>query len=432
MKIVHIIPGTGGAFYCENCVKDGSLVKALRQLGNQVTMIPMYLPLTDDEPDISGNTPIFFGAVNVYLQEKYPFLLHAPHWLNQLLDSPALLKFAASKAGSTRASGLEEMTLSMLRGEAGNQQTQLEQLVTWLKDEVQPDVVYLANAFLLGLARRIKQELHVPVVCALQDEDTWIQTMQENYVPLVWATLAERAQDVDAFVPVSQYYANIIANPLRIPPEKLQVVPIGINLEGYEPAPLTFDPPVIGFLSRMSESLGLGTLVEAFIKLKQDERLQSLKLHITGGHTADDQPFLDQIKTRLAAEQFLGDVKFFSDFDKNHRVEFLQSLTVMSVPMKCGEAFGIFQIEALAAGVPVVQPKIGAFPEIIEATGGGLIYEPNTVDALTEALASLLLNPPLTRTLGQKGLQAVTERFTNEYMAKQLLAVYENVVDKNL
>lgn len=431
MKIVHIIPGTGGSFYCENCVRDGGLVKALREMGHDVVMVPMYLPLVTDEPGLTGDTPIFFGAVNVYLKQKFPFLKKLPNWLLHFFDSKSMLKLAASQAGSTRAYGLEEMTISMLKGEHGNQQEELEQLVTWLEQSGKPDVVYLANALLIGLARKIKERLKVPVVCALQDEDTWLDTMKPEYEHLIWEIMNARAKDVDMFIPVSHFYADKITRNLHVAKAKSQVVHIGIDITDYQPTSLPFDPPVIGYLSRLTESLGLGILVDAFLLLRKDNRFKNVKLYVTGGKTHDDDKFIKKIEKKLATQNALQDFQIFYDFDRPQRIDFLKSLTVLSVPKLVAEAFGTFQIEALAAGVPVVQPKIGAFPEIIEMSGGGVIYEPNTPEKLAEALAEILSSPENVKNLSQKGLETVKKEFCHTCMAGKIAEVYHKVTHRN-
>ena len=251
MKIVHILPGSGGTFYCDNCMRDVSLAMELRKLGNEVIIVPMYLPLFSDMPGLSCEMPVFYGAVNVYLKQKIPLFRRSMPWMETLLNSSVLMKFAARKAGSTRASGLGGITLSMLRGEAGYQASELEKLVIMLGDKIKPDVVHLSNALLLGLVRRIKSELRVPVICSLQDEDTWINAMDEEHSSSAWELLREKAKDVDAFIPVSNYYAEFMLKRLQIPYELFHVVNIGLDLNGYEAAPLTFNPPVIGYISRM-------------------------------------------------------------------------------------------------------------------------------------------------------------------------------------
>src|SRR5215813_5480908 len=124
--------------FCGNCLRDNALVTALRRQGHQVLMIPLYLPLTLDEEDQSADTPIFFSGINVYLEQKSAWFRRAPHWVHQLLSSNSLLNWAARWAGKTRADELGPLTLSMLRGEAGNQARELEELIGWLKTQTKP------------------------------------------------------------------------------------------------------------------------------------------------------------------------------------------------------------------------------------------------------------------------------------------------------
>ncbi len=430
MRIIHIIPGSGGTFYCQNCLRDNELIKTLKGMGHEVTMVPLYLPLSVETPEVTGDTPVFYGAVNIYLKQMIPFYRKVPMWFERLLDSPKILKWAAKKSGSTNAPGLEEMTLSTLRGENGNQASELDHLISWLKKSEKPDVIHLSNALLLGLARRMKNELNVPVVCSLEDENVWIDPMDEDYREQIWGTMADRAIDVDAFIAVSEYYANYMKNHMRLSDEKLHTVHTGVNLNGYEPASLSFSPPTIGFLCRMGEPFGLGILVDAFIKLKKENKFKNLRLRITGGYTADDAKFIKSVQKKLIKEKVIDDVNFVGDFSIRNRKEFLKSLSVLSVPVIGGEALGTYQIEALAAGVPVVQPKVGGFPELVNITGGGIVYEPNDSRHLAEALASFLSNPIQARKLADKGRKVVFDQFSMNRMAEKMIKVYEGVVNK--
>ncbi len=427
MKIVHIIPGSGGTFYCQNCMRDNQLIESLRNLGHDVKMVPMYLPLNVDVHGLMGDTPVFYGAINIYLKEKVAFYRHAPMWVERLFDSEALLQMAAKKAGSTRASGLEEMTISTLLGEEGSQASELDNMVRYLKQHVQPDVVHLSNALLLGLARRMKNDLGARVVCSLQDENEWIDPMRPQYQDKVWDLMGERAKDVDAFIAASQFYADKSIEKMNLPPDSVHVVYGGIDFDGYQPSALSTNPPVIGYLCRMNEDFGLGIVFDAFIKLKQDERFKNAQLKLTGGYTGDDKPFLKKKLKDAANAGFSDSVFVLEEFDKAHRIEFLKSLTLLSVPVLVGEAFGAYQIEALAAGVPIVQPNLGGYPEFIQATGGGIIYEPNDSDQLVEAWKSLLLNPQKMKQMGEQGKKVVLERFSMNHMAQRIVAVYKGI-----
>ena len=100
MNIVQITPGAGGMF-CGNCFRDNALVHGLRKLGHSAIMVPLYLPLRLDEENQSADTPIFFGGINVYLEQLSPLFAKAPHWVHNLLSSPLLLKWAAGRAAKT-------------------------------------------------------------------------------------------------------------------------------------------------------------------------------------------------------------------------------------------------------------------------------------------------------------------------------------------
>lgn len=427
MKIAYVTPGSGQRFYCQNCFRDTALLRSLASLGHDVVKVPMYLP-SDLEGDTNiFETPVFYGAINVFLKEKLPFYRHAPEWIERLFDSSVLLQLAAKKSGSTRATGLEEMTLSMLHGERGRQMSELDHLIRYLRTEIAPDVVHLSNSLLLGLAHRLKNDLGTGVVCSLQDENEWVDLMDEHYQSQVWNLMAEKAVDVDFFVTASQFYSNQSQKQLKIPVDKIKVIYGGIDFDGYQRSTLPFDPPVIGYLCRMSEYFGLGILVDAFIELKKESRFQDLRLYLTGGYSGDDKPFVNRQMKKISEHGFVQDVRVFKDFCKDSRIKFLKSLTVLSVPVPTGEAFGAYQVEALAAGVPIVQPNVGCYPEFIEMTKGGVIYEPNTSEKLATAIASLLSDQEKVRKLGEQGRRVVLEKFSMDQMAKNIEGIYNDV-----
>ena len=427
MKVAYVTPGSGQRFYCQNCFRDTALLRSLASLGHDVVKVPMYLP-----SDLDGNaniteTPVFYGAINVFLKEKLPFYRHAPEWIERMFDSSVLLHLAAKKSGSTRATGLEEMTLSMLHGERGRQTSELDHLIRYLRTEIAPDVVHLSNSLLLGLAHRLKNDLGTGVVCSLQDENEWVDLMDEHYQSQVWNLMAEKAVDVDLFVTASQFYSKQSQNQLKMPADRIRVIYGGIDFNGYQRSTLPFDPPVIGYLCRMSEYFGLGILVDAFIELKKESRFKDLRLHLTGGYSSEDKPFVNRQLKKVSEHGFAEDVIVFKDFCKDSRIKFLKSLTMLSVPVPTGEAFGAYQVEALAAGVPIVQPNVGCYPEFIEMTKGGVIYEPNTSEKLANAIASLLSDQEKVRKLGEQGRRVVLEQFSMEQMAKNIEEIYNDV-----
>ncbi|HAQ21046.1 MAG TPA: hypothetical protein DCR40_17705 [Prolixibacteraceae bacterium] len=429
MKIAHIIPGSGGSFYCGNCLRDSKYVMALKDLGHQVIKVPLYLPIFDDAHDLD-EVPVFYGAVNLYLKQQFPIFRHMPAFVEHALDSKSVLEMAARKAGSTRAKGLEDMTISMLLGEEGGQKEELERLVDWLANEAKPDVVHLSNALLLGLAHRIKQRMNIPVICSLQDEDVWVDAMEDHFRKEVWDLMSERGKDVDVFIPVSDYFSAEIHKRMTIPENKMKTIHLGVDTADYSPKPIAEKEPVIGYLSRISEENGLAVLVDAFILLRKNPEYSAVKLKITGGKTGDDLHFIKEQKQKISKAGLENDVFWADEFEGEARRKFFDSVRLISVPVLNGEAFGLYMLEAMASGIPMVQPALGAFPEVNETSGGGVTYSPNESRHLANALASLILDSEKLQDLSAAGIAGVKAHFDIHAQAKKMVAVYERVLKK--
>jgi glycosyltransferase involved in cell wall biosynthesis len=429
MRFVHLSPGAGDNFYCENCLRDAAVVLALRRIGHDASCLPLYLPLmVEDALDAEARKEVFFGGVNVYLQQKSALFRRTPRWVDRIFDSRRLLRWAGRKAGMTRASDVGETMLSMLRGEHGRQVKELERLVAFLAEHERPDIVSLSNALLVGLVRRIKEALGVPVVCSLQDEEGYVEALGEPYRSQAWRLLRERASDVDAFIAPSVFYRDAMRSRLGLPAERFSVIANAIDAEGVVPAASPPSRPAVGFLSQMCAGKGLDTLAEAFCLLKRSGRFEDLTLRVFGGMTEADVGFVREIRRRFEAERVAGDVEFHSHFDPAGKNAFLQSCSVVSVPTRRGEAFGLFVLETLACGVPVVLPDHGAFGELVRATGGGTLCKPNDPADLAEKLGQLLGDPARAAELGRTGRQAVIERFSSRRMAEEVARLCEGMI----
>jgi glycosyltransferase involved in cell wall biosynthesis len=426
VNIVQITPGAGG-MYCGNCFRDNAMVAALRKQGHDTLMIPLYLPMTLEEEDQSKGVPTFFNGVNVYLEQQSSWYRSAPQWLHRLIASPTLLKWASGKAAKTQAGDVVDIAISMLRGEEGHQARELEDLIAYLKPQKHPEVISLSNAMLIGFTRRMKQELKSSVVCMLQGEDSFIDAMPEEGRQAMWQLLAERGREVDLFIAPSRYFGERMMAKMQIPAAKMKVIYNGINLTGYPttpPAVTTNTAPVIGFFARMCKDKGLDALVDAFLSLKQRNRVIGLKLRVGGGCGPSDEPFVDQLKARIQRAGFSNDVEFHPNLTREQKLEFFRGLSVFSVPALYGEAFGLYVIEALASGVPVVQPRVASFSELVETTGGGALYEPNSPGALANALETTLTEPRHLRTMAETGHRMVHSRFSIESMAQQMALTF--------
>lgn len=427
MKIVYIIPGSGGNFYCQNCLRDNILADAMRNAGHEVVIVPMYLPMFSDSGETTEDAPIFYGAVNLYLKYRYPIFRKLPNWVLRVLDSPLLLNLAARNAGSTRAAGLEGMTLDILNGEAGTLADELQKLVQWLSDAEKPDIVHISNSLLLGIAGEIKNKLDVPIVCSLQDEHQWVDTMEKPFVDQVWDGMAEKVKDVDIFLAVSRYYGDRMRQKLHITEDKMRIVHIGIRTEDYPERENLPSPPAIGYLSKISESLGFGILMEAFIKLKSTEKYHDLRLYASGGVTKENTQYVKCWQKRIAEMGFASDFIIEPEFDRQGRVKLLQKISLLSVPVPGGEAFGTYLLEAMASGVPVVQPDEGGFAEIINKAGGGVAYQPNDAETLAATIDQLLLDPEELQRLSKHGRLQTRKHFDISNFVTDTLNVYEDI-----
>ncbi|MBN1158972.1 MAG: glycosyltransferase family 4 protein [Bacteroidales bacterium] len=429
MKIIHVIPGSGGSFYCGNCLRDSEYFNAMRKMGHDAIKIPMYLPLFADEHDLSG-VPVFYGAISIYMKQMFPLLQKAPAWFDKLLNSKPMLKLAASMAGSTRAKGLDEMTISMLLGEQGRQHEELERMTDWMAEHFKPDVIHLSNALLLGLAHKMQEKLDVPLICSLQDEDTWVDVMNPASREKVWSLMGEKAKFVDRFVAVSRYYGDVSVKKMNLPPEKVTTLHIGVDPADYTFINSAEKSRNIGFLSRMSHENGLDILADAFVELKKDMKYQDVKLIVTGGSTGDDARFLRSVRNKFSSLYLANSVEFHKNFEGEGRKDFLRKVSILSVPVRQGEAFGIYLAEAMASGIPVVQPSLGAFPEIIEKTRGGLLYGENRPELLAEALKILLDDREKLRTMSMAARKGVEEGLNINTLAAELINIYNQAIEE--
>ena len=429
MKIAYLAAGAAG-MYCGSCLHDNTLATALLALGEDVVLVPIYTPIRTDERDVSENR-VFFGGINAYLQQKIPLFRHTPRWLDRWLDHPALLRVLAGRGASVDPAKLGDMTVSMLRGEVGNQRKELEKLVDWLLDEVKPDVVHLSNSMMLGLARMISERCGPPVICSLSGEDIFLEKLRPPHYEQARDLLRERAAEVHAFTVLNNYYADFMSEYLSVGREKIHVIPHGLKLEGHGQSQAERSDSVtrIGYLARICEDKGLHLLVEACERLIRDHDLPEIELHAAGYLGAGDQKYFQRVLTNAKNGPLAQKFTYHGELDRTGKIEFLQSLHLFSTPTVYRESKGLPLLEALANGIPAVMPAHGTFPEVITETGGGVLFEPLDASDLAEKLAELIHDRERAAKLGATGRQAIHERYHAEEMAQRTLSLYHNLVE---
>ncbi len=422
MRLLHLTPGTGN-FHCGSCLRDNALIKALRARGHDAIMSPLYLPLVTDREAASPDQPVRAGGISLYLQQKIPWFYKMPGFVHNWLSRPGLLRFASKGMGMTSARTLGEMTVGSLLGREGRQWGEWRKLIEWIRREERPEVVSLSNSLLSGLAPALAEEAGVPVLCSLQGEDSFLDTLPDPWRAQAWAAMRANARSVTRFIAPSAYYQRLMAERLEIAPEKIAVVPNGLDLTPFPVAEPDSNWPAIGYLARMIAGKGLGTLVDAFIELMKRRQVPRARLRIAGAYTPSDEKYVRQLQAKLAAAGCAEKVTWHPNLSFEEKLRFLSELAVFSVPATYGEAFGLYVVEALACGVPVVQPDHGAFPELLERTGGGVLCAPDDPSALAAALETLLLDEPARDQLANRGLNAVRSEFTAIKMAERFEAV---------
>ena len=430
MRIAYITAGAAG-MYCGTCMQDNSLATALIDSGHEVSLLPTYTPTRTDEKNVADEH-IFFGALNVYLQQNMG-LFRRSRFLDGLLDNRTLLRWVGKLAGkaSTDAADLGALTLSMLEGEKGHQARELDKLVDFLEQIVKPDVVHLSFTLFAGFARRIRQRLNIPVVCALQGEDLFFEDLVEPFKSQVEKEVKARCAEIDAFTAPCLYYADFMAERYGIPRDRVHITRLSIDSEALI-ASSKIKPPhedslVVGYLARQCPEKGLHHLVEAFELLAEKYPADRLSLRVAGFLGPKDQAYVEGLHQRVRERGLDSRVDWVGEVDRQGKLDFLNSLDVFSVPTVYHEPKGRFVPEALACGVPVVLPRHGAFPEWIEHTGGGLLFEPDSPTDLADTLDQLLQHPNQRHQLAEAGQAAVRDHFNPRKMAQETLNVYHRV-----
>lgn len=433
MNITYLIPGSGGSFYCGNCHRDMLYMKSVRKTeGFNVTAIPLYL-LPDRINSGDGfESDVFFGAVSMYLREKVPFFQRMPAFMDKFLDSEPMLKIAARQAGTTRTEGFEETTLNMIRGDHSTRQAEVERLAAYMTKNGKPDVIHISNALIIGLAKQLKDVLGIPIVCSLQNEDDWIDDMIEPYQTMAWKMIGEESVNVDAFISPSIYFKNMFIGRTGISGENIYVVPSGIEIDFNVEKRRSPSIPALGYYSRINYHNGFDKLVDAFLKLNSENLIKDFELHICGGYTSDDKSFVKEQLMKIKEHGLKDKVKIFTEFHGKAKADFFSNIDIMSVPVRKYEAYGLYLLEANASGVPVIQPDTGAFPEIIEMTGGGIVYQPDTVEALADSILKLSSDKSLLSELSIKGRKGVEEILSMSRMATGIIEVYNKAIGEKV
>jgi glycosyltransferase involved in cell wall biosynthesis len=411
--------------YCGSCLRDNALAAELKRQGHHVVLLPLYTPTRTDEPNVS-EPHVFLNGISVCLCQEAAFFRRPRPLLDRLWDAPWMLKLASQTSIRVNPHSLGAMTVSMLRGESGFQLKDIRKLTAFLRTEEPPDIATLPNSLLIGLARPIREALHRPVACTLQGEELFLNQLLEPYRSQALELIRAKVEDVDGFLAVSEFCADYWQGKLGIPDRKLHVVPLGIDAEGYgPPARVPGAPFKVGFFARVAPEKGLHLLAESYVRLRRESDFAGSTLEVAGYLAPEHRDYLHGVERLMKDAGLAHEFHYRGELDRAQKIEFLRSLSILSVPSTYDEPKGIFLLEAMASGVPVVEPRRGAFREILERTGGGIMVEPGDAASLADGIYSLWKNPELAAELGRRGAEGVRKYFSASHMAARALVAFQ-------
>ena len=410
---------------CGSCLRDNILVKRLRDLDCSVVLVPVYTPITVEGENCSDNA-LLYGGISVYLEQKFPPFRYLPGFMTKWLDRPGLVSSLTKKRKiEIEAENLGELTLSILRGEKGNQRQSLKRAVQWIKKESKPDIINLTNLLIAGFVPLMKHELNSPVIVTLQGDDLFLDELTESHRDLVISELRRLASHIDGFITFSQFYAKKMADLLEVPEEKFHLVNLGVDTDEFNN--FTRHPikdPTIGYFGRLAPEKGFHNIVDAFIEIHQKYNLNNARLCAGGWLSPADQNFFNQQVEKLKSANLINFFDHAGSPNLDKKKDFLGKIDVFSLPTTHEEPKGLSVLEAQACGIPVVQPDHGIFPEMLVKTEGGILYDPTDSKSLAKEIVRLLKDKDYANQLGEMGRKNTFELFSAKKMAEETLQVY--------
>jgi glycosyltransferase involved in cell wall biosynthesis len=201
----------------------------------------------------------------------------------------------------------------------------------------------------------------------------------------------------------------------------MEIAPLGVSTDGYRDAPFPANQkPRIGYFARIAPEKGLHLLADAY-KIVRDSGFDCT-LEAAGYMAPEQRPYLTGIEKYL--RECSLDFWYHGALDRTQKITYLESLDVLSTPTVYADPKGLFVLEAMAAGVPVVQPQHGAFPEIIRKTGGGILVEPENPRSLAGGLLTVLRDPDLRSELGRRAYSGVRDHYRVDAMAQRTAEIF--------
>jgi glycosyltransferase involved in cell wall biosynthesis len=228
------------------------------------------------------------------------------------------------------------------------------------------------------------------------------------------------SRKIRRIITVSECSKRDIGREFRLHPERLRVVPNGINMDCFYPLEgvKRADDMILVTNSADTPLKGLRYLLEAVSAIR---RKRGVRMVVIG------RPKENGVIERLVAELSLEDaVRFTGRIDDREFARYYAEATMAVIP-SLYEGFGMPAGEAMACGVPVISTTGGALPEVVG--DAGILVPPGDASALRDAISSLLDDPEKRSALGKAGLARVKNSLTWRHAAQRTVGVYREAID---
>ncbi|QDV41555.1 Glycogen synthase [Stieleria neptunia] len=408
--------------FCGSCMHDNAIARAMASIDVDCILQPVYTPIRTDEESVADRK-VFLGGIHVYLLQQMPWLRFLPRPVRGLLDSPRLIRWATRRAGAVDPAKLGALSISMLRGSDGRQAEEFKRLTDWIAADLKPDAVVLTNLLIGGGLPQLRERLpDAKLIVMLQGDDIFLDHLPQAARSVAIELCTNLVQHVDHFCVHSHFYAQKMGALFEIPDEKLVITPLSIDPAPFATGDRRDESPSgefrLGYLARIAPEKGLHRLVEAFERIAVDD--PNITLHAAGWLGNGNEPYLRSIQKRLHDAGLADRFTYHGSPDLAGKVHFLQHIDLLSVPTEYEDPKGLFVLESLAAGTPVVMPDHGAFGELVRSTGGGVLVAPDSIDALCAAIDELKADPGRRRALAETGRRGVDEKHSIANAAQEL------------
>ena len=390
--------------FCGSCMQDNTLARALRMAGADAVLLPTYTPIRVDE-DNESTSRVFLGGINVYLDSKLPGWRFIPRIFKRWLDLPAVVRQLSKRSSSTDASQLGDLTIDLLQGTNCPQKAEIRELISFLCDDLKPDVILFSNALLSGIVPELKTRFQGKLACLLQGDDIFLDALPEPWKTQAIQLVSRNAAGFDRLFTHSRYYSTYMQQYLNLPESHFRTIPLTIDAESHlKPRVCLSDPGAadhkssesrsetgrisIGYFARICPEKGAFHFLNAAEEVAS--RSNNVDFVIAGYLPELHQKQFEQRLRSVEKRVGQGRVRWEgSPADRDGKFKILSSFDWLCVPTEYREPKGLYVLEAALAGVPSLLPDHGAFPERLADLKLGKLYTAGSHHALVEAMLEL-------------------------------------------